>query len=190
MEQPNLAPQGPPPMVLQNPLQNQGMFVTQTLVQRNTATTYAGQPINLGVHHLMALSSDVNLQTRCNQYGSTTKTINPSTTSTSTSLNMSLQFMIPPMDGIFKVLRSSLRHVANNPTTRAAFNYSLVDELDQSPSAMSALEVLRAFPSKWKALLFALGVINPIYSRLITFALDQGEPWMPSSVAYQVSFNM
>ena len=49
---------------------------------------------------------------------------------------------------------------------------------------MSALEVLKTFPSQRKELLFALGVFDPYDSRLITFDLDQGEPQMPSSVAF------
>ena len=51
---------------------------------------------------------------------------------------------------------------------------------------MSTLEVLKAFPSQHKDLLSSLGGIDPYYSILITFDLDQGEPWMPSYVAFQV----
>ena len=121
-------PQGPPYMVLQNPLSNQGVVETQPLVQQNTATTSSSQPIYPGVHHIMTLSSDVNLQTRRNQYGSTMETINPFVESTSTTLYMSLHLPRPPMDRTAKVPRFPLHRVTNNPTARAALNYSIVDE--------------------------------------------------------------
>ena len=50
---------------------------------------------------------------------------------------------------------------------------------------MFALEVLQMCPLQHKALLSSLGVIYPSGSRLITFDLDQGEPRMPSCVAFQ-----
>ena len=49
------------PMVLQNPLPNQGMVATQPLVPQNIVAISLNQPINPGVHHLMTLSSDVKL---------------------------------------------------------------------------------------------------------------------------------
>ena len=58
----NPTPLGPPPMVLHNPLPNQGMVETHPLVPQNNATTYGGQPIDPVAHHLMTLSIDVNLQ--------------------------------------------------------------------------------------------------------------------------------
>ena len=72
----------------------------------------------------------------------------------------------------------------NNPTTRVSFNYNIVDDLAQYPLAMSTLEVLKTCPSQRKALLYDLGVIKPSVYRLITFDLDQGEPRIPSSIAF------
>ena len=106
-------------MVLYNSLLNQGVVETQPLVQQNTVATCSSQPIDLDVHHLMTLSSDINLHTRQNQYGSTMETINPSTTYTSTTLDMSLHLPILPMDGTAKVPRFPLHHVANNPNVES-----------------------------------------------------------------------
>ena len=50
LAQPNLAPLGPPPMVLQNPLPQQGMVKIHTLVPQTPATTSAAQPIDPSVH--------------------------------------------------------------------------------------------------------------------------------------------
>ena len=116
-------------MVLQNPLPHQGMVATQPLAPQTPATNSAAQPIDPGVHHLMTLSHDVNLQTQRNQYGSTTETVDPYAASTSTTPYMSLHLPRPPMGGTAKVPRFPLRHVANNATTRAALNYNIVDDL-------------------------------------------------------------
>ena len=74
----------------------------------------------------------------------------------------------------------------NNATTRDALNYSIVDDLAQSPKAMYTLEALKTYPSQCKGLLSTLGVIDPSNSRLITFNLDKGEPRIPSSITFQV----
>ena len=72
------------------------------------------------------------------------------------------------MDGTPKVPRFPLCRIANNPTTRVALNYSIVDYLDQPPSTMFALEVLRTCPSQCKALLSALCVVDSSGSWLNT----------------------
>ena len=69
---------------------------------------------------------------------------------------------------------------------RAASNYNIVDDLAQSPAAMSALEVLKNCLSQCKTLLSAIGAIDPNDSNLMAFDLDQSEPRMPSTLAFQV----
>ena len=58
---PKPTPLGPPPMVLQNPLPHQGMVETKPLAPQAPITTVAAQPAEASVHHLMRLSSEVNL---------------------------------------------------------------------------------------------------------------------------------
>ena len=89
---------------------------------------------------------------------------------------MSFHLLRPPTDGTSKVPWIHLHHVVNNATTTVALNYSIVNDVAQSPSAMSSLEVIKTCPSQCKELLSALGSVNPYDSRLITFDLDQGEP--------------
>ena len=134
-------------MVIQNPLLNQGMVATQPLVPQNTATASSIQPVDPGVHHLMTLSFDVNLQTRRNQYGSTMETIIPSTKYTSTTIYMSLHFLRTPTNGTTKFPKFPLHRVVNNPTTISSLNYSIFDDLDQYPSFVSSLKVLSTFTS-------------------------------------------
>ena len=76
--------------------------------------------------------------------------------------------------------------MANNAIARAAVSYSIVDDLAQTPTAMSALEVLKTCPTQWKALLATLGAIDPSESKLITFDTENGEPRMPSTIAFQI----
>jgi hypothetical protein len=67
-----------------------------------------------------------------------------------------------------------------------AHNYSLVDDLAQSPTAMSVLDVLQTCPTQWKSLLSSLGEVDPIDTQLITFDLDSGEPCLPALVSFQI----
>ena len=125
----NPTPQGPPPMVLKNPLSNQGMVSNQLLAPQNPTTTYAAQPIDPIVHHLITLSFNFNLNTQRNQYGYTTESINPSAASRSTTLDMYLHLPRPPMDVTAKVSWFSLRHITNNATAIYALNYTIVNGL-------------------------------------------------------------
>ena len=54
-----------------------------------------------------------------------------------------------------------------------------MDDLSQIPMAMFALKVLKTFPTQWKALLAALGAVDPSESKLITFDMENEEPCMP-----------
>ena len=79
-----------------------------------------------------------------------------------------------------------LRRNVHNPQARAAHKYSLVDNLAQSLTAMSVLEVLQTCPTQRKSLLSALGAVDPEDTRLITFDLDSGEPRLPALIAFQI----
>ncbi len=56
-----------------------------------------------------------------------------------------------------------------NPHAKAAKHYNIVEDLAQSPSAMSTLEVLQNCPSQNQALLSAIGGIDPMDSNLVSF---------------------
>jgi hypothetical protein len=85
-----------------------------------------------------------------------------------------------------RIPRMSLRQNVHNPHAREAHNYSLVDDLAQSPATMSVLEVLQTCPSQWKSFLSTLGAVDPADTRLITFDLDSREPRLPTLVAFQI----
>ena len=126
-------------MVLQNPLPVQGFVATAPPPQANPNAPGEPTMAETGVHHLMTMTTEeVNLQTRRNHYGTTTKLADSSTASTSKTTNLPLQlppFSFPP-----------IHRIANNATARAAVSYSIVDDLAQMPTTMSSLEVLKTCP--------------------------------------------
>jgi hypothetical protein len=99
----------------------------------------------------------------------------------------------PPLVIPFPSVETPLRipHIplcmnVHNPQARVAHNYSLVDDLAQSLDAMSVLEVLQSCPTQWKSLLSALGPVETVDTRLITFDLDSGEPRLPALITFQI----
>ena len=66
-----------------------------------------------------------------------------------------------------KPLKGVIHKSTYNPRARAAKNYNIVEDLAQSPSTMSALEVLQNCPSQKQALLSAIGGIDPTDSNLV-----------------------
>ena len=55
-------------------------------------------------------------------------------------------------------------------------SYNIINDLDQSPTTISTLEVFKNFQIQCKALLFSLGSIEAIDAHLMTFELDHFEP--------------
>jgi hypothetical protein len=53
--------------------------------------------------------------------------------------------------------KGAFKKDSHNPNVRDAQNYSVVEDLAQTPCAMSSLEVLQSFPSQRKYLLSTLG---------------------------------
>jgi hypothetical protein len=70
--------------------------------------------------------------------------------------------------------------------TRVAQNYSIVEDLAQTPCAMSTLEVLQSFPSQRKALLSSLGVVETANSGMIVFYPTNYKPHLPHHVTFQI----
>ena len=71
----------------------------------------------------------------------------------------------------------------HNPNAQATQNYSVVEDLGQTPYAMSALEVLQSCPLQRKALLFDLGVSDDNSSTMIKFETMGVQPHLPYYVS-------
>jgi hypothetical protein len=92
--------------------------------------------------------------------------------------------------GLNTVLRPPPKGVvqksAFNPHPRASKNYIIVEDISQAPSAMSTLEVLQSCPTQRKALLKAIGGIDPTDTNLIIFDLEDHIPRLPPQLAFQI----
>jgi hypothetical protein len=61
-----------------------------------------------------------------------------------------------------------------------------VEDLAQAPSTMSSLEVLQSCPAQRKALLKAIGGIDPTDTNLIIFDLEDHIPRLPPQLTFQI----
>jgi hypothetical protein len=85
-----------------------------------------------------------------------------------------------------RIPKGVLKRSTHNPNARATQNYSIVEDLGQTPCAMSALEVLQTCPSQRNALLSTLGALEPSGSKVIKFDVTDVKPHLPYHVAFQI----
>jgi hypothetical protein len=85
-----------------------------------------------------------------------------------------------------RIPKGAFKRASHNPNARAAQNYSVVEDLSQTPCAMSALEVLQSFPAQRKALLTALGSTNTCNPGTIMLDTTDLKPRLPYHVAFQI----
>jgi hypothetical protein len=100
--------------------------------------------------------------------------------------NGPLHIKRPSLDTVLRPPKGVIKKSAFNPHARAAQNYSIVEDLAQAPSVMSALEVLQSCPAQRRALLKAIGGIDPTDSNLIVFNLDDHIPRLPPQLSFQI----
>ena len=82
------------------------------------------------------------------------------------------------------ISKGTFKKSSHNPNARVTQNYSVVEDLSQTPCAMSTLEVLESYPSQRKALLAALGSVetcNPSTIMLDTTDLKPHLNYHPNS---------
>jgi hypothetical protein len=87
--------------------------------------------------------------------------------------------LFPPPKGV-------VQNFPFNPYACATQNYSIVEDIDQAPSTMSALKVRQSCPAQWKALLKAITRIDPIDMNLIIFYLEDHILRLPPQLAFQI----
>jgi hypothetical protein len=80
----------------------------------------------------------------------------------------------------------AFKNASHNPNARAAHNYSVVEDLSQTPCAMYALEVLQSYSAKRKALLTALGSTETCNPGTIMLDTTDLKPCLPYHVAFQI----
>jgi hypothetical protein len=85
-----------------------------------------------------------------------------------------------------RIPKGAFKRASHNPNTRAAQNYSVVEDLSQTPCAMSALEVLQSFPAQRKDLLTALGSTETCNPGTIMLDTTDLKPRFPYHIVFQI----
>jgi hypothetical protein len=85
-----------------------------------------------------------------------------------------------------RIPKGVLKHSTHNLNARASQNYSIIEDLGQTPCVMLALEVLQTCPSQRNALLSTLGSLYPCGSKVIKFDVTYVKPRLPYHVAFKI----
>jgi hypothetical protein len=97
-----------------------------------------------------------------------------------------IPLQIEKLEPLPHIPKGVLKCSTHNPNVRAAQNYSIVEDLGQTPCAMSALEIVQTCPSQRNALLSTLGALYPCGSKVIKFDVIDVNPHSPYHVEFQV----
>jgi hypothetical protein len=169
--------------MLTNPFQH-GKNITQASARTEGGIQESYPPsINPAFMNVYMVRGDAFISTREHDYSK------PSTSKKGKEADLP---SLPPH--IEKTLGETMPHIpkgafkksSHNPNARATQNYSVVEDLSQTPCAMSALEVLQSFPSKRKALLTALGSTETFNLGTILLDTTNLKPHLPYHVAFQI----
>jgi hypothetical protein len=145
------------PVVLMNPFP-QGKNMAQASTSSSATGGSQGPPAptnNNPTTNIYMMNVEANIATRARDYGM------------SESVEKGKEAMNPPTPlQIEKAVGEMMTHIpkgvfkkaSHNPNVRAAQNYSVVEDLAQTPCVMSSLEVLQSFPSQRKSLVIRLGI--------------------------------
>ena len=90
-----------------------------------------------------------------------------------------------PAETMPKIPKDVFKNTLHNPNARATSNYSMVEDLSQTPCAMSALEVLQSCPAQRDALLATLGSMDSS-SLMEKFHLSDVKIILPYHVALSI----
>jgi hypothetical protein len=82
--------------------------------------------------------------------------------------------------------KDAFKKASHNQNVRVTQNYSVVEDLSQTPCAMSALEVLQSCPTQRKALLTALGSTETCNPGTIMLDTTNLKPCLPYHIAFQI----
>jgi hypothetical protein len=171
------------PVVLTNPFQH-GKNLTQASTSAEGGSQgpspSSNNPASVNVY---MMKGDAFISTRAHDYSK------PSTSEKGKEAELpSLPLQIEKTLGetMTRIPKGAFKKASHNPNARAAQNYSVVEDLSQTPCAMSALEVLQSFPSQRKALLTALGSTETCNPGTIMLDTTDLKPRLPYHVAFQI----
>jgi hypothetical protein len=169
--------------VLTNPFQR-----GQNLTQASTSTEGGSQetcppPNNPSSVNVYMVMGDSFITTRAHNYSK------PSTSEKGKEADLpSLPLHIKKTLGemMTHIPKGAFKKASHNPNARAAQNYSVVEDLLQTPCAMSALVVLQSCPAQRKVLLTTLGSTETCNLGAIMLDTIDLKPCLPYHVAFQI----
>jgi hypothetical protein len=171
------------PTVLTNPFQH-GKNLTQASASTEGGSQESCPPMNnLASANVYMVRGDAFISTRAHDYSK------PSTSEKGKEAELpSLPLQIENTLGetMTRIPKGTFKKASHNPNARATQNYSMVEELSQTPCAMSVVEVLQRCPSQRKALLTTLGSIENCNLSTIMLDTTNLKPCLPYHVAFQI----
>jgi hypothetical protein len=169
--------------VLTNPFQH-GQNLTQASASTEKGSHEICPPQNASSSaNVYMMKSDAFIATRAHDYSK------PSASDKGKEAEIpSLPLQIEKTLGetMTRIPKGAFKRASHNPNARAAQNYSVVEDLSQTPCAMSALEVLQSCPAQRKALLTALGSTETCNPGTIMLDTTDLKPRLPYHVAFQI----
>jgi hypothetical protein len=140
-------------------------------------------PNNLASMNLYMVRGDAFISTRAHDYS---KPITFEKGKEVDLPSLPLQIEKPLGETMTHIPKGAFKKSSHNPNARAAHNYSMVEDLSQTPCVMSALEVLQSFPAQRKALLTALGSTETCNLGTIMLDTTDLKPRLPYHIAFQI----
>ena len=136
------------PAILKDPFPQWQNSASASTIAGGTQTASDPNYINM-------VQSSTLLQTRNKNYEKETDEKGKAVVEPSNPLTIEKPAEIMP-----KIPKGVFKKTLHNPNSRAASNYSVFEDLAQTPCAMSTLKVLQSCPSQRDALLVAVGSMD------------------------------
>jgi hypothetical protein len=169
--------------VLTNPFQH-GQNLTQASASTEKGSHESCPPQNASSSmNVYMMKSDAFIATRAHDY---TKSSASDKGKEAEIPSLPLQIEKTLGETMTRIPKGAFKRASHNPNARAAQNYSVVEDLSQTPCAMSALEVLQSCPAQRKALLTALGSIETCNPGTIMLDTTDLKPRLPYHIAFQI----
>jgi hypothetical protein len=169
--------------VLTNPFQHGKNLTQASASAEGGSQETCPPPNNSSSANVYMVRGDALIMTRAHNYSK------PSTSEKGKEAEIpSLPLQIEKMLGetMTHIPKGAFKKASHNPNVRATHNYSVVEDLSQTPCAMSTLEVLQSCPAQRKALLTALGSTETCNPDTIMLDTTDLKPRLPYHVAFQI----
>jgi hypothetical protein len=171
------------PIVLTNPFPHNHHLASSSSNARNAAGGGQNQQSQDGDHlFINMIDEKIDVATQSRDYSSKQTILGLESPPPPPEMNLQIE----KLETSPRILKGVLKRSTHNPNARASQNYSIVEDLGQTPYAMSALEVLQKCPSRRNSLLSALGSLQPSGSKVIKFDVKDVKPLLPYRVGFQI----